>query len=208
MRKRRRSPSKAASPVLKTRRLTLRPLTVEDFANWTEVRQRCQSWLLPWEPRKQPHLGDPDVYFKDFQNRCRFMFSARQKGKAFGFGVFLGDALIGEMNMSSIVQHPFYSCFVGYWIDQRHAGQGYAPEALAAVLRFAFEECQLFRVQVAILPSNRASLKVMEKLHIGYEGRAKKFLEINGEWEDHSCFAMTLEDWEQHSPEIIAAWLD
>ena len=202
-----RSGSKVVSPVLQSRRLTLRPLVVEDFAQWTEVRQRCRDWLLPWEPRRQPSLGDPDVDFRAFQTRCQYMFGERKKGRGFGFGIFLGDQLIGEMNMSSVYQHPFYSCFVGYWIDQQHAGQSYTPEALAAVLRFAFEECNLFRVQIAIVPTNEASLKVMEKLKINQEGIARKFLEINGAWEDHACFAMTVEDWAERSTDIIHDWL-
>lgn len=199
--------SKAVSPVLETRRLILRPLVIEDFPQWMEVRQRCRNWLLPWEPLKQKTLGDPDIDYKAFQNRCRFMFNERQQGKGFGFGVFLDQQLIGEMNMSSIVRHPFHSCFVGYWTDERYAGQSYAPEALAAVLRFAFDECQLFRVQIAIVPTNQASLRVMEKLRINQEGVARKFLEINGVWEDHSCFAMTVEDWSERSEEIIRDWL-
>jgi len=138
------------------------------------------------------------------------MFGERKQGRGFGFGVFLGDQdgqLIGEMNMSSVSHHPFHSCYVGYWVDQQHAGQSYTPEALAAVLRFAFEECHLFRVQIAIVPTNDASLRVMQKLNINQEGIARKFLEINGSWEDHVCFAMTVEDWAERSEDIIAVWL-
>ena len=198
---------KQVSPVLHSRRLTLRPLTLDDFAQWTEVRQRCREWLTPWEPLKQQNMGDPDIDFKAYQLRCNYMFSERQASRGFGFGVFLDGQLIGEMNMSSISRHPFHSCYVGYWIDQRHAGQSYASEALAAVLRFAFDECQLFRVQIAIVPTNQASLRVMEKLRINREGIARKFLEINGVWEDHCCFAMTVEDWAERSQEIIDQWL-
>lgn len=205
--KRRNRSANLREPKLQGKRVILRPLVADDFPQWTEVRQRCRSWLLPWEPRKLPNLSDPDTDLKAFQQRCQFMRTEREAGKGYGFGVFANGQLIGEMNMSSVMGHPFYSCYVGYWIDQSRAGQNYAPEALAAVLRFGFEECLLYRIQVAIVPTNSASLRVVEKLGIPNEGLARKFLEINGTWEDHRLFAMTIEDWEQKSEALIARWL-
>ncbi len=192
---------------LQGKRVTLRPLVPEDFPQWTEVRQRCRSWLVLWEPSKLSNLSDPDTDLKAFQQRCQFMQQEREKATGYSFGVFTDGQLIGEMNMSSVMGHPFYSCYVGYWIDQKQAGQSYASEALAAVLRFGFEECLLYRIQVAIVPKNNASLRVVEKLGIPKEGIARKFLEINGNWEDHQIFAMTIEDWEQKQETLIKDWL-
>ena len=206
--KRRNRSANLREPKLQGKRVTLRPLVAADFPQWTEVRRRCRGWLLPWEPRKLPNLSDPDTDPKAFQQRCQFMKTEREAGKGYGFGVFANGHLIGEMNMSSVMGHPFYSCYVGYWIDQSQAGQSYAPEALAAVLRFGFEECLLYRMQVAIVPTNSASLRVVEKLGIPTEGIARKFLEINGTWEDHQLFAMTIEDWEQKGGALTRDWLE
>ena len=65
----------------------------------------------------------------------------------------------------------------------------------------------LHRVQIAIVPRNVRSLRVVEKLGLRHEGVAEKYLEINGVWEDHARFAVTAEDWEQRGPELTAAWL-
>lgn len=195
------------SPRLGGKRVVLRPLNVGDWEQWREVRSASHDWVTQWEPAKNPNQPNPDTDKRAFRQRCGYLSQQRRLGNLFDFGVFVEDNFIGEMNMSSVTMHPFYSCFVGYWIDKRHAGQGYAPEALVAVMRFAFEELGLYRVQVAIVKRNNASLRVVEKLGIPYEGLLRKFLEINGIWEDHSSFAMTLEDWEAEGQELVATWL-
>ena len=71
------------------------------------------------------------------------------------------------------------------------AGQGLVPEATWWCLRFAFEELGLHRVEIAIVPRNRASRRVVEKLSLREEGVAVGYLEIDGHWEDHVRYAMT-----------------
>ena len=97
---------------------------------------------------------------------------------------------------------------VGYWIDEKHAGRGYVPEALVALCRFAFEEVRLHRIQVAIIPRNVASRRVVEKLALREEGLAQRYLEINGVWEDHIRYAITSEEWEERGGDLSRAWLD
>ena len=76
------------------------------------------------------------------------------------------------------------------------------------VARFAFEELRLHRIQIAIIPRNRASRRVVEKLEIREEGVALRYLEINGAWEDHVRYAITAEDWAERGPELCADWID
>ena len=74
------------------------------------------------------------------------------------------------------------------------------------VLQFAFETLSLHRIEVAIIPRNMASRRVVEKLALRNEGVALGFLEINGEWEDHVRYAMTAEEWKVRGPELRASW--
>ena len=74
--------------------------------------------------------------------------------------------------------------------------------------RFAFEELRLHRIQIAIIPRNTASRRVVEKLEIREEGVAERYLEINGVWEDHVRYAITAEEWEQRRDELLTAWID
>ncbi len=194
--------------VLQGRRVVLRALVVEDFEAWSEVRTANADWLLPWEPSRTP--GQPDVVTdaEAFAVRCASRHREAQLGTAFGFGIFLDGAFIGELNLSSVQRGPFQSGYVGYWVDQRHAGRGYMPEAVVALARFAFEDLRLHRLQVAIIPRNRASRRVVEKLALRDEGLALRYLEINGVWEDHVRYAITAEEWAERRDELVAGWLD
>ena len=87
------------------------------------------------------------------------------------------------------------------------AGRSLVPEAVVILTRFAFEELRLHRVQVAIIPRNTRSHRVMEKLQFRDEGVAQRYLEINGVWEDHVRYAITVEEWAQRKDELAAAWL-
>lgn len=189
------------------RRVLLRPLEPSDFAKWQAVRRRNDEWLTKWEPQRLP--GQPDV-IEDahaFGVRCSARLRERQLGTGYGFGVFVDGNFGGEVNLNSIQRGPFQNAYVGYWIDEKLAGNGYIPEALVVVLRFAFEELHLHRVQAAIVPRNESSLGVAKKLDLREEGTALKYLEINGVWEDHIRMALTAEDWSERGAELTETWI-
>ena len=70
-----------------------------------------------------------------------------------------------------------------------------------------FDELHLHRIQIAIIPRNTASRRVVEKLEIREEGTALRYLEINGEWEDHVRYAMTTEDWLERREQLLTDWV-
>ena len=189
------------------RRVSLRPLLPGDFDQWREVRIRSRDWLVRWEPK--PIMGQPDAAEdrRVFAARCGARDRERQLGTGYGFGIFVGGRFAGEINISSIQRGPFQNAYVGYWIDQAMAGNSYVPESAVLVFRFAFEELALHRIQVAIIPRNKASRRVAEKLGLREEGIAFRYLEINGVWEDHVRYAITAEDWWQKRDEYTATWL-
>jgi ribosomal-protein-alanine N-acetyltransferase len=189
------------------KRLVLRPLVVEDFPTWSEVRARCADWLLKWEPMRTAGAPDPSTSRDAFAVRCGARQRERQLGTGYGYGILIDGHVRGEINLSIVQRGPFQSAYVGYWIDEACAGQGYMPEALVVLMRFAFEDLHLHRVQVSIIPRNTASRRVVEKLDLRDEGTAQRYLEINGVWEDHVRYAMTVEEWDQRRDELMAAWV-
>jgi ribosomal-protein-alanine N-acetyltransferase len=50
---------------------------------------------------------------------------------------------------------------------------------------------RLHRVEIAIRPENSASLRVVEKLKMQYEGLRRSYIHINGAWRDHHVFVVT-----------------
>ena len=187
--------------------MLLRPLATADFAEWQAVRRRCRDWLTPWEPVAT--AGAPDVVEdpKAFAARCGARERERQLGTGYAFGIFVDDRFAGEMNLSAVSRGAMQSCTVGYWVDESLAGQGYVPEALVAALRFAFEDLGLHRVEIGIIPRNQASRRVVEKLDIREEGMAVRFLQINGVWEDHVRYGITVEEWEERGDALVKEWL-
>lgn len=192
---------------LRGRRVVLRPITNDDFDAWRDVRRRCEGWLTQWEPRGTP--GAPDVVEnpRAFASRCGARERERQLGTGYGWGIFVEDQLAGEINMAHVVRGAMQSCTVGYWIDEALAGKGYMPEALVTVLRFAFDDVGLHRVEIGIIPRNAASRSVVDKLGIREEGIASRFLQINGVWEDHVRYGITAEEWAERGDDLTTTWL-
>jgi ribosomal-protein-alanine N-acetyltransferase len=195
------------SPLLQGRRVTLRALTPADFPAWREVRSRSREWLLKWEPQRPPGVPDASESRSAFVARCRARDRERHLGTGHGFGIFADDCLRGEINVSGVQRGPFQSAYVGYWIDQAAAGRGYVPEAMVLVARHAFEELELHRLQVAIIPRNRPSRRVVEKLGLRDEGVAVRYLAINGRWEDHIRYAFTAEEWAERRDALLKEWV-
>ncbi|MEY2432835.1 MAG: [ribosomal protein S5]-alanine N-acetyltransferase [Acidimicrobiaceae bacterium] len=189
------------------RRVLLRPLVASDFGSWQEVRRRNADWLTKWEAQRVS--GHPDVVEdRDaFAVRCSARQRERQLGTGYGFGIFVTGDFAGEINLTAVQRGPFQSAYVGYWIDEKHAGNGYMPESLIVLAQFAFDELHLHRIQISIIPRNSASRRVVEKLGIRDEGIAIRYLEINGVWEDHVRYGLTIEEWEARGEAWLRDWV-
>jgi [ribosomal protein S5]-alanine N-acetyltransferase len=187
-------------------RIWVSTLVESDYPAWYEVRDRCRSWLIPWEPRPNGAPTAPEDA-ASFATRCVMRERERQLGTGFGFGIFLDGRFSGEVTLSSIQRGPFQNGSIGYWVDKDKAGMGLVPEAVVLVLQFAFESLRLHRIEVAIIPRNGSSRRVAEKLGLRMEGVARGFLEINGAWEDHVRYAITADEWTERRGELLATWL-
>jgi ribosomal-protein-alanine N-acetyltransferase len=185
----------------------MRPLAPGDFKAWSEVRRRNVDWLTVWEPSRQRHQPDPADDRSAFASRCMQRDRDRHAGTAYQFGLFLGDQVVGEVNLNNVIRGAMQSATVGYWVDQAHAGRGYVAEGVVLLMQYAFEQLGLHRVEICIVPRNAKSRRVMEKLHIREEGVAVRYLEINGTWEDHVRYGFTAEEWADRGGDLVRAWI-
>ncbi len=183
--------------------MLLRPLRADDFKAWRDVRERSRGWLESWEPLPDAGAPDPTRNRGAFRSRGGAWDRQRRFDTGYGFGVFLsGGRFIGEVSLGTVQRGPFQMAYVGYWIDEAYAGRGLVPEAVALMLRYGFEELGLHRIEAAVVPRNTASVRVVEKLGLRYEGIAERFLQIRGVWEDHARYAITVEEWEKRRGEL------
>lgn len=178
--------------VLHGTRVYLRPPQVGDWAEWAQLRAESRAFLTPWEPTWAPD----ELTRNAFRRRLRRYGRDAREGLGHAFFVFrrADDHLLGGMTLSNIRRGVTQSCSLGYWMGQRHAGQGYMTDAVRAVLGFVFVELGLHRLEAACLPSNERSRGVLRRVGFREEGLARQYLKIDGGWRDHVLFAMLASD--------------
>lgn len=175
----------------------VRPLRGRDSAAWTEVRLRNRAWLEPWEgfpPSQPPASWQARHSGAVFGALLRTTRREARAGRAFPFAVTYDGRLCGQVTVSGVVRGAFDSGAVGYWVDERVAGRGVMPTAVALVVDHLFTAAGLHRVEANVRPENTASLRVMDKLGFRREARHERYLFIDGDWRDHLGFALLRED--------------
>ena len=171
-------------------RVGLRPLRPSDRAAWLETRARNAGWLAPWEATPPRAMGRT----LSFRAMVRAMRRQARTGTMLPFVVTYDGVLVGQVTVGGITWGSLCSAHIGYWIDQRVAGRGVMPTAVAMVVDHCFGALGLHRIEVNIRPENTASLRVVEKLGFREEGTRVGFLHIAGAWRDHVLFQRTVED--------------
>ena len=104
-------------------------------------------------------------------------------------------AVVGTINLSQIFRGGFQSAYLGYYVGERYARQGYMTEALQLMLRYVFLELKLHRVEANIQPENVASIALVRRAGFVLEGYSRSYLKICGRWRDHERWALIAEDW-------------
>ena len=104
--------------------------------------------------------------------------------------VILGDSgrIVGRITLNDIVRGPFQSCHLGYGVSAAANGRGLATSAVRDIIRVAFEELGLHRIQAGTLLHNVASQRVLERNGFVRFGVAPAYLCIAGRWQDHALY--------------------
>jgi len=168
----------------------LRPIRQRDAKVWREVRRRNLDWLQQWEatvPEEGLLLGEVPATFGVM---VRTLHRQARLRKVLPWVVTYNGELVGQVTVGGIAYGSMRSAYIGYWIDEKVAGQGIMPTAVAMALDYCFEELELHRVEIHIRPENVASRRVVEKLGVPEEGFRRSYLHIDGDWRDHICYAI------------------
>lgn len=171
--------------------VVVRPLEAADGRAWREVRRRNAAWLVPWDATVPPGAAArPD----SFRSLVRRLHKQARAGTTYPFAIEVGGQFAGQVTVNNIVRGSAQFASIGYWLDQRYAGRGVTPLAVALVIDHCFLVAGLHRVELAIRPENTNSLRVAEKLGMHEVGYAPRFLHIDGAWRDHRLYAITVEE--------------
>jgi len=186
---------------LREGRIELRPLRLRDATAWREVRTRNARWLRPWEATLPLAEHDAPTTYGAMVRRLR---AEAREGRGLPFALIVDGSFAGQVTVGGIARGSLLSAYIGYWIDQRAAGRGIMPTAVAMATDHCFREVGLHRVEINIRPENAASLRVVQKLGFREEGLRERYLHIDGDWRDHLTFALCADD----VPEgVLGRWL-
>ena len=167
-----------------TDRLVLRVLDKSHAEMVLDYYVRNRAFLEEWEA-----LRDKEFFTRQYQERLLESDTINmQNGSLFRLWIVKKDnpdRVIGTIGFSNIVRGAFQSCHLGYKLDQEEINRGYITEALRLGIEIMFEKFELHRIEANIMPKNKRSLRVVEKLGFYNEGLAYKYLKICGKWEDH-----------------------
>jgi ribosomal-protein-alanine N-acetyltransferase len=172
----------------------IRPLEAADLPALVEARVRNREFLTEWEPTRDESFFTPAGQARELA----LDDAAWRTATGFPFAILdasENDRLIGRVALANVVRGLWQNATLGYWVSQEAGSRGHATAAVGLVLQFAFEVAGLHRVQPAIMPRNARSKRVVEKCGFRHEGVALRYLKINGVWEDHDLYALTVEDW-------------
>ena len=175
-------------PVLEGGGLFLRYPEMTDYRQWSKLRDESREFLTPWEPV----WAADELSRAAFRRRLRRYTREIRNDIAYPFLVFRNSdrVLLGGCTISNVRRGVTQCAALGYWIGQAYARQGHMFAALRALLPFAFGPLGLHRVEAACIPANESSGSLLRKLGFREEGRALRYLQINGEWRDHLLFGL------------------
>jgi ribosomal-protein-alanine N-acetyltransferase len=160
---------------------TTRLLTLDDIPVLTRLLQENRAFLAPWEPVRA------DDYFtvEGQEAVVRADLDEYAEGRKLPH-VVLDESgeVVGRITLNGIVRGAFQSCSLGYWVAASHNGRGLATAAVGAIVRVAFDDLGLHRIQGETLVHNVRSQRVLERNGFVRYGLAPEYLHIAGRWQD------------------------
>jgi len=174
---------------LKGKDIILRNLTPMNAEEVLEYYKKNKNHLAPFEPTKDNNFYTLESQKKFLNNSYREFLS----GTNIDLGIFKEERLIGKIKLSRIIHGSLKNGMLGYSIDEDEQGKGYMKESVRLLLKYAFDECELHRIEASALINNEKSRGVLTKCGFKLIGINEKYLLINGKWEDHATYCILKE---------------
>ncbi|MBH0129681.1 GNAT family N-acetyltransferase [Salinibacterium sp. NK8237] len=176
-------------PTLGDGNISIRPIRVRDARALEKELRDNRGWLRRWEATSPVGPSSFDV-----KSSIRGLLQQSRVGTGLPFVIEFNGEVAGQLNVSSVTYGSLASASLGYWVSERFAGKGLTPTAVALATDYCFFQLGLHRMEICIRPENEPSLRVVEKLGFRYEQLRRRFIHIDGDWRDHFCFALTVEE--------------
>ena len=165
-------------------RVRIAPLGADDEAEFVAAARASRHLHAPWTSAPQDAAA--------FRERLAYL--QREGNHAFALRRADTGALVGSVALTNVVRGVFLSGYLGYYAFAGHEGQGLMSEGLRRVVRFAFRELGLHRLEANIQPGNAASIALARSAGFRLEGFSPRYLLIGGQWRDHERYAITADE--------------
>ena len=164
----------------------LRIPQVTDYGDWAVLREASRDFLAPWEPT----WPVDDLSRSAFRRRIRRYAEDLRADQGYAFLIIRSsdNALVGGLTLANVRRGVAQAGSLGYWMGQPFVRRGYMTAAVRAVIPFAFGTLRLHRLEAACIPTNTASIRLLENTGFIREGYARDYLCINGIWQDHLLY--------------------
>jgi ribosomal-protein-alanine N-acetyltransferase len=179
------------TPELTTERLVLRLPLAADATRVAAYFNANREHHGPWSPPR------PEAFFTEcfWAERLPLYLAEFARGEGVRFVLSTradpDGEIVGDVNLSQICRGAFQACYLGYNLDHCYVGSGVMAEALTEVIRYAFEDLMLHRIQANYIPTNERSGRLLRRLGFTVEGYARDYLYIDGAWRDHVLTSLT-----------------
>lgn len=139
--------------------------------------------FAPWEPEREP--GYYSV--RQIRKRLRLQDKDQRQGSAAFFLALDDDGreILGHCSLTNILYGPMRACYMGYGVSHVYEGRGLMYTLCSHAIDYAFNHLLLNRIMANYMPVNQRSASLLNRLGFQVEGTAKRYLKINGVWEDH-----------------------
>jgi ribosomal-protein-alanine N-acetyltransferase len=121
----------------------------------------------------------------------RALIRARRGPHDFGFVARRAGSgeLVGYLSITNVVRGNFQSGYLGYYAFAGSERRGLMSAALRLLVRLAFRDLGLHRLEANVQPENRPSIALVRACGFVREGRSARYLKIRGRWRDHERWA-------------------
>ncbi len=172
-----------------TDRLILMILNGSDASETLRFYKDNKDRFQVYEPRRSEKY-----YTEEYQrSMLDFEFDCAKRLEGCRYYAFLKEepnTIMGTVSLRNVKWIPHKSCEIGYRLDYRYTGCGYAKEMVECVVNMAFSDMGLHRIEAYCMEENVSSIKLLNNLGFEREGLIRDYAEINGVYQDHVLYSL------------------
>ena len=180
----------AHMPQLSTQRLILRRMRITDDVDMYDYARRAEvTRYLLWSPHPDRN------YTREYLKYIATRYAA---GTFYDWALELKEngRMIGTCGFTAI-DAPNECAEIGYVLNPDYHGRELAVEAVREILAFGFDRLMLQRVEARFIRGNDASLRVMQKVGMTFEGFHRQSMLIKGVRRDIGYSSILADEYRQ-----------